>query len=60
MLLLSDSGATTVAPADGKQLWAYKWRGASIVQPAMTADGDVLMAVGGGTRRLAVEQASGG
>ncbi len=59
ILLLSGSGATSVAPADGKLLWEHAWPGAAIVQPAMTADGDVLISTGGGaggvgTRRLAV------
>ena len=54
VLLLSDAGATSVAPADGTRLWAHGWPG-SIVQPAQTADGDVLMTrTNGGTRRLAI------
>jgi outer membrane protein assembly factor BamB len=40
-------------------LWEYEWAGSAIVQPALTADGDILInTVGGtggvGTRRLAV------
>jgi outer membrane protein assembly factor BamB len=62
VLLVSAAGATTVAPADGKQLWQHRSRGFPIVQPAVTADGDVLMAAGGesGTRRIAVAHGPGG
>ncbi len=59
ILLLSGAGATSVAPADGAVLWEHSWEGSAIVQPALTADGDVLIntiaSTGGlGTRRLAV------
>src|SRR6266571_2605231 len=56
VLLLSGTGLTSVAPADGKELWQHEWRGYPIVQPAQTADGDVLIAVSdsSGTRRLAL------
>ncbi len=59
VLLLSGAGAISVAPADGTLLWEHKWPGGSIVQPALTADGDVLinsidMAGGVGTRRIHV------
>ena len=43
VLLLSETGATSVAPADGTLLWEYAWPGYPIVQPALTADGDVLI-----------------
>ena len=48
ILLLNGAGAISVAPADGKQLWVYPWRGDGIVQPALTADGDVLIGTGSG------------
>ncbi len=48
ILLLSDSGATSVVPADGTLLWKHSWPGSSIVQPALTADGDVLISAGEG------------
>ncbi|MCX6627358.1 MAG: PQQ-binding-like beta-propeller repeat protein [Candidatus Solibacter sp.] len=64
VLLLNDAGATSVAPADGSVLWKYSWPGFSILQPAVTADGGVLIttssAAGGiGTRRLAVAHGPG-
>jgi outer membrane protein assembly factor BamB len=66
VLLLSDAGATSVAPADGSVLWKHSWPGFAILQPALTADGGVLIANGSdggaglGTRLLAVAHAPGG
>jgi outer membrane protein assembly factor BamB len=65
ILLLSGAGATSVAPSDGKLLWEHEWEGSAIVQPALTAEGDVVInsiaATGGlGTRRLAIAHQSGG
>ncbi len=65
ILLLSPPGVISVAPADGALLWEYSWDGGAIVQPAMTADGDVLinaiaMSGGVGMRRLAVAHGTGG
>ncbi len=62
VLLLSGAGASSVAPADGKLLWEHPWPGYPIVQPAQTADGDVLISVSdrGGTRRIAVAHGPGG
>jgi outer membrane protein assembly factor BamB len=62
ILLLSATGLTSVAPADGVKLWAHEWKGYPIVQPAQTADGDVLIAVteSSGTRRLAASRGPGG
>jgi outer membrane protein assembly factor BamB len=62
---LSGVGATSVAPADGRVLWEHAWPGTTIVQPAVTANGDVLINAAGGTggfgiRRLTVAQASTG
>jgi outer membrane protein assembly factor BamB len=64
IVFLSAAGATGINPADGKQLWQYAWAGTPILQPALTAEGDVLVssgdAMGGmGIRRLAVTHASG-
>ncbi len=66
ILLLNGAGAISVAPADGKVLWEHKWPSDGIVQPAMTADGDVLIGSGSGMgaeagmRRIAVAHGSGG
>jgi outer membrane protein assembly factor BamB len=65
ILLLSPPGAISVAPADGALLWEHSWDGGAIVQPALTADGDVLinaisMSGGVGIRRLAVAHGPGG
>ena len=62
ILQLSAAGATSVAPADGTLLWEHAWPGYPIVQPALTADGDVLISASAesGTRRLAVAHGPGG
>jgi len=62
---LRGNGATSVAPADGAVLWRHEWSGGAIVQPAVTADGNVLIHSLGGTggqgiRRLAIAHTSGG
>jgi outer membrane protein assembly factor BamB len=65
VLLLSAAGAISVAPADGALLWKYAWEGDGIVQPALTAGGDVLVGSGSGmgdvgVRRLAVAHGPAG
>ena len=65
ILLESDAGVTSVEPGTGTLLWEYAWPGAAIVQPALTADGDVLASTCGpsgglGMRRLAVAGGPGG
>jgi outer membrane protein assembly factor BamB len=67
VLLLSGSGAAGFAPATGAVLWEHEWQagGTAIVQPALTADGDILingiaMTGGVGIRRIAVAQRPGG
>ncbi len=62
ILMMSNAGTISVAPADGKLLWEHRWRGSPIVQPALTADGDVLISASAesGTRRLAVAHGPGG
>ena len=67
VLLLRGARSTSVAPADGTLLWEHKapQPGVSIVQPALTADGDVLVAAGdqmggSGIRRLAVAHGPAG
>jgi len=65
VLLLSPPGVVSVAPSDGKLLWQHAWDGGAITQPALTADGDVLinamsMTGGQGVRRLKVAHGSAG
>jgi hypothetical protein len=66
ILLLRGSRTISVAPADGTLLWDHVWQpGVSIVQPALIADGDVLIssadAMGGnGVRRIAVARGPAG
>jgi outer membrane protein assembly factor BamB len=62
VLLLSATGATSVALADGALLWEHAWPGYPIVQPALTADGDILISISdsSGTRRLGVAHGPGG
>jgi len=67
VLLISGSGAVSVAPASGELQWEHAWEagGAAMVQPALTADGDVLisavaMPAGAGIRRLSVSHDSSG
>jgi outer membrane protein assembly factor BamB len=64
VVLLGGPGAISVAPADGAVLWTHAWEAGPIVQPAVTADGDLLInaiaSTGGiGTRRLAVTRKAG-
>jgi outer membrane protein assembly factor BamB len=65
VLLLNNAGVTSVTPANGTLLWEHPWQGVTILQPALTADGDVLISTGGaaggiGMRRLAVAHGPGG
>jgi outer membrane protein assembly factor BamB len=66
VLLLNGTGATSVAPADGKVLWEHPIPPSPrIVQPALTADGDILVSdgefgAGNAMRRLAVAPGAAG
>jgi len=68
VLLLNGAGAISVSPADGKVLWEHKWPGDAIVQPGLTAEGDVLIGTatgmgegaGIGMRRVAATQGPSG
>jgi outer membrane protein assembly factor BamB len=61
ILLMSSKSATSVAPSDGKQLWSHAWSVNTIVQPAVTPDGDVLItSQENGARRLAVAHNAAG
>ena len=64
VLFISGPGTTSVAPSTGKVLWEHKGEGGAIVQPAMTAEGDVVVnamagAGGAGIRRIAVAHQGG-
>src|SRR5262249_38595841 len=66
VLLLNGEGVISVAPADGTLLWKHAWEGDSITQPAVTADGDVLIGSGSGlgsevgVLRMTIKHESGG
>lgn len=66
IVMLSDAGATGVAPADGTVLWEHAWPGVAITQPARVGEGDFLLSMvseagsGIGTRRVAVARGSAG
>ncbi len=64
VVLLSGTGASSFALADGNLLWKHEWTGGGMLQPALTADGDILittndMSGGVGTRRIDVSLESG-
>ena len=61
VLLMSGSGVTSISPSDGKQIWNHQWSSNSIVQPALGADGEVLItSQEDGTRSIAVARSGGG
>ncbi|MCK5134587.1 MAG: PQQ-binding-like beta-propeller repeat protein [Bacteroidales bacterium] len=63
ILLMSEVGATSVAPTDGTLFWEYPWpQDDRILQPALTADGNVLLNTGGkkGMRRIVVTHGPNG
>lgn len=66
VLQLNGAGVISVAPADGALLWQHAWSSDGIVQPAVTADGDILLGSGSGfgaevgVRRLAVAHGPAG
>jgi len=65
ILLVNGDGVASVSPASGKALWKYDSAGGGgdpIVQPALTAEGNVLISIGSdaGLRRLAVEKGATG
>jgi outer membrane protein assembly factor BamB len=65
IVLLDARGATSVAPSTGERLWnvtvTTSGMAAPIVQPATTADGDILIAAGdiSGLHRFAVNKIDG-
>jgi outer membrane protein assembly factor BamB len=66
IVLMTSTGATSVALADGKELWNHSWPSDTrIMQPAVAANGEVVISVGdgmggNGTRLIAVKQGQGG
>jgi outer membrane protein assembly factor BamB len=61
VLLMGGTGAMSVSLTDGKELWEHTWSSNSIVQPALTADGDVLItSQDNGTRRIAITHGPSG
>jgi len=62
ILLLNEAGANSFTPADGTLLWEFPWPGHPIVQPAMAADGDILISADekSGVRRITVALGPGG
>jgi outer membrane protein assembly factor BamB len=54
ILLQNEAGTSSVTPADGILLWEHSWSGHPIVQPALTADGDILISADekSGVRRI--------
>jgi outer membrane protein assembly factor BamB len=60
VLLTSDGRLTSVSLNDGKQLWQHQWAANSIVQPALTADGNVVVtSQEAGIRRIALAHNAG-
>ena len=63
IVLMNGTGAVGVAPNDGRLLWQHSLpTGGRIVQPALTGDGDLLLAQGEGSDlyRVKVAQRDGG
>lgn len=60
IVMIGSAGTTGVAPASGTVLWHHAWNGSPMVQPAVTADGDLLIVAhaGSGVRRVAISRAS--
>jgi len=65
IVLLNAFSITSVSPEGGTPLWEHPWPGFHSLQPAVTADGDVVFSSsaesgGMGTRRLAVARGPDG
>jgi len=64
IVLMTSTGATSVALTDGKLLWTHSWPSDTrIMQPAVAGDGQLMISVGdgmggNGTRLIAVKHAS--
>ncbi|MBU8891589.1 MAG: PQQ-like beta-propeller repeat protein [Bacteroidales bacterium] len=46
VLMMSQFAISSFVPGDGKLLWEQSWENGAIVQPAITADGDILISEG--------------
>jgi len=62
VVFMNGAGSFGHEPNDGRVLWQHEWPGDPIVQPAATADGDVLVNAGerSGVRRLDVRHEGDG
>lgn len=66
ILLLGHGATFSLSPADGSLLWEHPWPGIGIVQPAVIADGELLVSLiddGAspiGTRRIKVANGAAG
>ncbi len=63
-VVLISGGVISLDPGDGTVLWQHEYSGGSIVQPAVTADGDLLIGdmndLPHGIRRIAVARGAEG
>jgi outer membrane protein assembly factor BamB len=62
ILLQNEEGTLSVSPVDGTLLWKHPWPGHPIVQPALTADGHILISSDerSGIRCILVSKGPGG
>jgi outer membrane protein assembly factor BamB len=61
VLLVGNSGVISISPSDGKQIWDHQWSVNSIVQPALSGNGEVLItSQENGTRSIAVGRGAAG
>jgi outer membrane protein assembly factor BamB len=64
IVLMTSTGATSVALNDGKVLWSHSWPSDTrVMQPAVASDGELMITVGdgmggNGTRLIAVKHGS--
>ncbi len=61
VIMMSETAACSFSPSDGKLLWERPWEGGAIIQPAITANGDILISEGykKGIHRITVSHNSG-
>ena len=62
ILLQNEAGTSSITPSDGTLLWEHPWPGHPIVQPTLTADGDILISSDerSGIRRISASYGPGG